>query len=359
VALLEVQIKDVRNISSITFHPSLKLNIIAGPNGSGKTSLLEALYLLSRARSFRTQNIKKVISNNKEHLIVYAKIKQQDVENKVAIKKSTTETQIRVNGKTEKKSSELSRYLHTHLIRPESQTLLERGSTARRSFVDWGVFHVKHEFLQTAKKYNQLLKQRNKLLKSKKLETLGAWDKKLVEYGIIITKERKKCVVLLEDELKLITHDLMGEVNIKLVFLNGWSNEVEFEESLSKNLNRDTLYGYTTTGPHKSDMQVLIDNKPAQDFLSRGQMKLLVISLYLAQIKITSQYKGKPICVLLDDLAAELDVDSLKKVMVFLDKLSVQVFITTTKKELFKSYIEDNEANVFHVKHGGMDPGEI
>jgi len=359
VALLEVQIKDVRNISNIKLHPSPKLNIIVGPNGSGKTSLLEALYLLSRARSFRTQNIKKVISNKKDNLVVYAKIKEQRVENKVAIKKSPTETQIRVNGKTEKKSSELSRYLHTHLIRPESQTLLERGSTARRSFIDWGVFHVKHGFLETAKKYNQLLKQRNKLLKSKKLETLGAWDKKLVEYGIIITNERKSYVSMLESELKLIVNDLMGKVEIQVVFLSGWSNEVSFEESLSKSLKRDVLYGYTTTGPHKSDVQVLVNNMPAQDFLSRGQMKLLVISLYLAQIKVMSELEGKSSCVLLDDLAAELDVENLKKVMMFLDQLDVQIFITTTKREQFKSYIEGNETNVFHVKHGAIHPGEI
>lgn len=359
MALLEVQIKDVRNISNIRLHPSPKLNIIIGPNGSGKTSLLEALYLLSRARSFRTQNIKKVISSDKENLVVYAKINAQGLDNKVAIKKGPTETQIRVNGKTEKKSSELSRYLHTHLIRPESQTLLERGSTARRSFVDWGVFHVKHDFLKTAKKYNQLLKQRNKLLKSKQLETLSAWDKKLVEYGIIITNERKLYVSKLERELKLITSDLISKIDIQVLYSGGWSDDISFEESLNKNLSRDVLYGYTTTGPHKSDIQVLVNGKPAQDFLSRGQMKLLVISLYLAQIKVMSELKGKSSCVLLDDLAAELDVENLKKVMMFLDKLDVQIFITTTKKEQFKSYIEGNEINVFHVKHGAIHPGEI
>lgn len=352
MSLLEVQVKGVRNISDIKFNPSSGLNFIVGANGSGKTSLLEAIYLLGRARSFRTQNIKKVISSGSESLIVYGVINSNGVSNKVALKKTPVETLIRINAVTERKSSELSRYIHTHLIRPESQTLLERGSMARRSFIDWGVFHVKHRFLQCSKKYNQLLKQRNKLLKSKQLETLDAWDNKLVEYGIMISSERDKYATLLEQEVKLITIDLLGETNVKVVYLTGWDKGLSFSESLKKNRRRDSQYGFTTTGPHKSDMQVLVNNVLAQDHLSRGQMKLLVISLYLAQIKIMSSFSEKSFCVLLDDLAAELDLINLKKTMLFLNKLKVQTFITTTKESLFEEYIEKNKSNVFHVKHG-------
>ena len=182
MSLKDVQIKDVRNIENIKFHPSPKLNIIVGPNGSGKTSLLESLYILSRARSFRTQNIVKVISHKNKNLIVFAELESLGVTHKIAIKKNQHETTIRVNGITEKKTSELSRLLHTHLIRPESQALLENGATSRRSFIDIGVFHVKHSFLDASKQHNQLLKQRNKLLKTKQLDTLSVWSNKLIEY---------------------------------------------------------------------------------------------------------------------------------------------------------------------------------
>jgi DNA replication and repair protein RecF len=360
MSVSEVHIKDVRNIENTKAHPSKKLNIIVGPNGSGKTTFLEALYLLGRARSFRTQSIKKIITHEKDHLVVYAKLDGVDgASNKVAIKKGQNETIIRVNGKTEKKASELSRYLHTHLIRPESQSLLERGSAARRSFVDWGVFHVKHDFLDASKKYTQLLKQRNKLLKSKQMDTLDVWNKKLAEYGIIVSNERALYVLELEKELKRIIENLLGVVDISIEYVKGWDKTLSLFEALDKAKRRDIQYGFTTCGAHKSDIRVLVDGKNAQDYLSRGQMKLLVISLYLAQIKIMSNHKEKSICVLLDDLSAELDKDNFNKVMLFIVSLDTQVFITATQKKNFKDFIELNETRVFHVEHGCIQTGEV
>jgi DNA replication and repair protein RecF len=358
VSLLEIQIKNVRNINSISLQPSHKLNLIVGHNGSGKTSILESLYLLSRARSFRTQNINKVISYDKANLIVFAELNISGDLNKVAIKKSHHETIIRINGRTEKKASELSRHLHTHLIRPESQTLLENGASMRRSFIDLGVFHVKHGFLETSKKHNQLLKQRNKLLKSKQLDTLSVWNNKFVEYGIILTNERERYVFLLQEELHKIINAFISNIEVKLNYLKGWDKSVSLADALTKAASRDIQYGFSTIGAHKSDIRVIVNDKPAKDYLSRGQMKLLVIALYLAQIKLMNDNSDKSVCVLLDDLAAELDVDSLAKVMFFLDKLNVQVFVTTTNEDLFKQFIEDNESKVFHVKHGEIQKKE-
>tara|TARA_R110002095_G_scaffold85516_8_gene74458 strand:- start:370 stop:1449 length:1080 start_codon:yes stop_codon:yes gene_type:complete len=354
MSLSEIHIKDVRNITSIQLHPSSKLNIIVGPNGSGKTSLLEGIYLLSRARSFRTQNVKKVITSEKQNLIVYAELNHKGVKNKIALKKDASETVIRINGKTEKKSSELSRYLHAHLIRPESQTLLENGAAARRSFVDWGVFHVKHDFLGVSKTYNQTLKQRNKLLKSRCLDTLSSWNDKLSECGIIVASERERYIIKLEVELRLISKDLVGEAEVSIEYIRGWDNDLTLAQALDKARARDIQYGYTTMGAHKSDIKILVDNKPAQDFLSRGQMKLLVIALYLAQIKVMFVDQVKSTCVLLDDLAAELDVNNFRKVMLFLVNLDIQVFVTTTNENLFLEYIETKGSKVFHVKRGSI-----
>ncbi|MEH6502701.1 MAG: DNA replication/repair protein RecF [Cycloclasticus sp.] len=359
MSLSEIHIKDVRNITSTQLQPSSKLNVIVGPNGSGKTSLLEGLYLLSRARSFRTHNIKKVISYEQKNLLVYAELNHRGVKNKIALKKDATETVIRINGKTEKKSSELSRYLLTHLIRPESQALLEGGAAIRRSFVDWGVFHVKHDFINTSKRYNQLLKQRNKLLKSKQFETLHSWNDKLAECGIMVASERERYIIRLEVELRLISKELLGEADISIEYLKGWDKELTLSQALDKTRARDIQYGYTTMGAHKSDIRILVNNKLAQDFLSRGQMKLLVIALYLAQIKVMFERQAKSACVLLDDLAAELDANNFRKVMSFLVNLDIQVFVTTTNESLFLEYIESKGSKVFHVKHGCIQKGVV
>jgi len=356
--LSKIQINNVRNIALIGITPCKKLNIIVGPNGSGKTSVLESLYLLSRARSFRTHNIKKVISFNESDLTVFAELQGNGSSRKIAIKKKHGDTLIRINGQTEKKSSELSKYLHTHLIRPESQTLLENGSSVRRSFIDWGVFHVKHNFLDISKKHNQLLKQRNKLLKTKQLDTLLVWNNKFVEYGTMVSIERQEYVSKFEKELYLIVRQLIGDIQLRVDFMKGWDNSLSLEEALNKAESRDIYYGHTTVGSHKSDIRVLINDKLAQDVLSRGQMKLMVIAMYLAQIKLMSGTVEKSSCVLIDDLAAELDEVSFRKVMLFLNNLAVQVFITTTNERLFLEYIETNDSKVFHVKHGRIETEE-
>lgn len=358
MSLKEILIKDVRNIENIKFQPSPELNIIVGPNGSGKTSLLESLYILSRARSFRTQNIAKVISHDNKNLIVFAELSFSGRTNKIAIKKNQHETLIRINGKTEKKSSELSRLLHAHLIRPESQTLLENGAASRRSFVDIGVFHVKHSFLNTSKQHNQLLKQRNKLLKTKQLDTLPVWSNKLIEYGTMVSNERRNYVELLERELRPIANQFIGDVEINVNYLKGWDKNLSLAEALNKSIFRDSQYGYTTAGAHKADIKVLVNGKLAQDYLSRGQMKLLVIAMYLAQIKLMSEQSFKSVCVLLDDLAAELDKDCFRNVMLFLKDLGIQVFVTTTNYDLFSEFIEAKETKVFHVKRGIMQTEE-
>jgi len=353
--LSKIQINNVRNIELIGITPSEKLNIIVGPNGSGKTSVLESLYLLSRARSFRTHNIKKVVSFDKSDLTVFAELQGGSLPNKIAIKKKHGDTLIRINGQTEKKSSELSRYLQTHLIRPESQSLLENGSSVRRSFIDWGVFHVKHDFLNISKKHNQLLKQRNKLLKTKQLDTLPVWNNKFAEYGTMVSIERQEYVSRFERELRVIARELIGDIELRVDFIKGWDKDLSLEAALDKAESRDTYYGYSTVGSHKSDIKVRVNGKLAQDFLSRGQMKLMVIAMYLAQIKLMSAMVEKSSCVLIDDLAAELDELSFKKVMLFLNELAVQVFITTTNKQLFLEYIETDESKVFHVKHGRIE----
>ncbi|ORU92218.1 MAG: DNA replication protein RecF [Cycloclasticus sp. symbiont of Bathymodiolus heckerae] len=354
MSLVDIQIQDVRNINRIHFQPSAGLNIIVGPNGSGKTSLLESLYILSRARSFRTQNINKVLSHGKSKLIVFSKLDDGETIKKIAIQKNKVETVIRINGKTEKKASELSKHLHTHLIRPESQALLEGGSTGRRSFIDLGVFHVKHSFLEALKNYNLCLKNRNKLLKQKEFKTLPVWGNKLAEYGIIITTERSAYVERFELELNPIVKILIGDVEVDVKYTNGWLDKVTLPEALERSLEKDKRYGYTTTGAHKADLKIFIDGNAAQDYLSRGRMKLLVIAMYLAQIKLMGQIELKSVCVLLDDLAAELDVKSFRKVMLFLVSLGIQVFVTTTNEKAFLGFIGKGDAKLFHVKHGAI-----
>jgi len=355
--LTGIKITNIRNIkqSHLTF--SKNINIFVGQNGSGKTSLLEGVYLLSRSRSFRTQSTSKVRSKGESSLVVYGLVEDEYSKNSIAIQKSKTDTQIRINGKDEKKTSVLSSYLKVHLIRPESQALLERGASIRRTFVDWGLFHVKHRFLEDSKKYNHTLKQRNKLLKQQKTATLSIWNESLAEYGTIVDKERSGYIDALAKELEETTRSLLGGIDIQLSYSKGWPDGETLLESLSNTLKRDLFKGYTTAGPHRSDLVLKVNGVLVQDFLSRGQMKLAVLALYLAQVKISNQASKQDVCVLIDDLSAELDEANLNKALKYLSEIGAQVLITTTNLEPFKNWLALTNTKLFHVEQGVIKEG--
>lgn len=352
MALTELRVLNVRNLQEVSFKPSPQLNIISGANGSGKTSLLESIYLLSRTKSFRTHSINKVISKGKDALVVSGKIIVNNSQNQLGIKKNKDKTLIRINGIDQKKTSELSSYLQVHLIRPETQTLLERGAGPRRTFLDWGVFHVKHEFLAASKKYNKTLKQRNALLKSRSIESLEPWNKNISEYGTILTNERDSYTKKLNNELRVISKTLLGISDFDLSLKQGWESGVSLLSALKKNEHLDVLRKFTNIGAHRADIQIRTNDCLAQDYLSRGQMKLLVLALCLAQVKISSFNSGVKPCVLIDDLSAELDNEHLQKVMRYLIKLDAQIFITTTDPELFSEFGKAENTKLFHVEHG-------
>jgi len=352
MSLIEIRTKNVRNLteSTLSFNPGL--NIISGDNASGKTSLLEAIFLLSRTRSFRTHSIKNIINKDQDVLIVSGKTIDQSSISQIGIKKSKDKTVIRINGKDEKKTSELLSYFQVHLIRPETQMLLEKGPSLRRSFLDWGVFHVKPSFLLNSKRHTQALKQRNTLLRKKQVAGLGSWNHKLAEYGTIISKDRENYIELLLIEFTIIAEKLLGLKGFRLTLKKGWDKNLSLIEALEKSQSIDVLKGYSHVGCHRADFQIHINGLLAQDFLSRGQMKLLVLSLCLAQVGISSRHGTVKPCVLIDDLAAELDEKRLLKVMQFLESLDAQIILTTTDIDRFAGFIQKEQTKVFHVEHG-------
>lgn len=355
--LSEVKISNIRNIKSGHIKLSKKINIFVGPNGSGKTSILEGVYLLSRSRSFRTQSLNKVRTKNEDSLVVYGLLEDAHGKHQIGIKKTNQETKIRINGKSEKKASELSEYVKVHLIRPESQALFERGSSLRRAFIDWGVFHVKHQFLNSAKKYNHTLKQRNKLLKQRDESTLPIWNKRLAEYGEIVNQERGLYSEALNTALSQTIKPLLGDMDIQLRYVSGWSPETTLEEALNRGVKKDLLRGYTTIGPHRSDIVLKVNNHLAQDYLSRGQMKMAVLALCLAQAKVSAKASDQNICVLIDDLSAELDRVNLEKVLNLLYDTGAQILVTTTSQDAFNGWLNLDNTKLFHVEQGLITEG--
>ncbi len=354
MSLKKLDIYSLRNINNVAIEPSSTINLIIGENGSGKSSLLEAIFILGRARSFRATHIRQVIQFDKEQLIVSGLIakKNQNISH-LGIKLDGKKCDIRIDQSNSHKA-ELAYALPVLLIHPKSYKLIDAGPQLRREFLDWGIFNNDKNFLSYWRKFKKTLQQRNALLKTRQVNQIHVWDTELIEYGTIISNYRASYLKRLEPIFKEICSIFLSLDNIELKYISGWKDTEGFEQAIKQDLSRDLLYGFTHSGPHRGDFSLLINGFLAKDYISRGQLKLLMISLKLAQVKLINQQTACSVCLLIDDLTAELDILNKAKLLNYLDSLQCQVFMSTTELSNFGDLTMLDNYKVFHVEHGSI-----
>lgn len=350
--LEQLSIKSLRNIDSCLIQPNSRLNIIEGENASGKTSILEAIYLISQVKSFRAHRINHIIQHAQSEMEVVAKYKDSsEFVHTIGLGRNRSKTTIHLNSQSINLSSILAALVPIQVITPESHRLLEDGPKFRRQFLDWGVFHVKHSFLQTWKDYHRILRQRNSgLRQNQSREQIVSWDKSLIEVTELFHQSRCDYFNALLPIIIRYTKHLIGE-DIAFSYQAGWKEELSFEEALANSFEQDCQFKHTRVGPHRADLVMKVHGMAVQVGLSRGQQKLLVSALRLAQIHYLQTQSNQSCIILVDDLPAELDSEHRQRLMTLLDETKAQVFITTTDFNLidFKS---NSSQTVFHVKHG-------
>jgi len=357
MSLLKLDIYHVRNIQKESISPSPAINFIVGENASGKSSLIEAIFILGRTKSFRSASIKPVINQEQDHLIVSAQILQSDGRHcHLGIQLDGKNTEIHINQQSTQHKSDLAYTLPLQLIHPKSYELLDAGAQARREFLDWGVFNDDKNFLPAWRKFKKALAQRNALLKTKQLNQLNVWDKELVYYGTIVNNCRLHYLQKFKPVFIEIVDGFLNMSSINLTLAPGWDVSKELQQVLIEDLNKDLRYGFTHSGPHRGDIQLSINNRLAKDFVSRGQLKLMVLSLKLAQIKLLSNEQNNLACILIDDFAAELDSRNRAKLLNYLSAMACQVFITATELTDFGDLSQIAVYKVFHVEHGRIKP---
>ncbi len=354
--LTHISLNNVRNISSQAFHPSSGLNLIYGKNGSGKTSILEAVYLLGRGRSFRTHLLKQLVSTNEQSLMVVGKVLADNPEQTATIGISydkKTKSKIRVNGRNIKTAADLAKHFPLLFIGSDIGRLLSSGERQRRRCLDWGLFHVEPTFLSLWKRYNNALKQRNASLKSNSQKLTSAWNLELGLSGSEISKMRGDYVRKLKPFFFDYLKKLLGssiEVT-RLSFEQGWPESIPLMEYLQDHYFRDAQIGYTQRGPHRADIKVDIEHGSLANFGSGGQQKLVTCALLLSQIALYKSMVPRQCVVLVDDLPSELDLELRRKFIDLLLSLDSQVFITGTELELFDLQAPGGK-KMFHVEQG-------
>jgi DNA replication and repair protein RecF len=349
MALAELRIANLRCIESAMLQFSPELNLIAGANGAGKTSILEAIFLLGRGRSFRTRSNERLIRHGQPALTVFgltddAPARQAGVE--VSLEGAT---RARIDGGNAQSLLELSGVFPVQAIEPEIHKLVDQGPERRRRWLDWLVFHVEPSFGAHWARYHRALKQRNAALRGG-LSDPHAWDPELVRSGTAVTEARQRTLARLIPLLER-NFERFGELEVTVGFTTGWLADTSLDDALRSHADRDRKQGTTTSGPHRADVLLRRQSRLARETLSRGQQKLTAVAMVVSQLRLLQDEQRRAAVLLLDDPAAELDQRNLQRLFDELASLRCQMIATSLTPEtaLFQA-----PKATFHVEQGGV-----
>lgn len=358
--LSKLHVQNLRCIEQIKLDLHTQRNIFLGDNGAGKTSLLEAIFLLSRGQSFRTHNARRLIRDDQEYCLVRARhVANNGLATTLAMQKMPDETRIRIGNDKPQRISELARICPALILEPGQHRLIEDGPTLRRRFLDWSVFHVEPAYQVHWSRFSRALKQRNQLLRTGQLKGLDSWTHEYVEAAGQVDALRCKVFSELLPHIQQLIHQFLPtELELNISYRSGWLAQSSLQQQLDKQLDQDRERGFTQSGPHRAEIRVNTRQHSAKESLSRGQQKLLITAMLLAQANHFEQRLAIPPMLLVDDLASELGAAARRSLLDFIAAYQGQCFLTSLDGEFLQSSLLDN-SRMFHVKHGGVKPEAV
>ncbi len=355
MTLARLLVHDFRNIATADVVPCAGFNFLVGPNGSGKTSMLEAIYTLGHGRAFRSLQTGRVIRHDCAQFILHGRLDgcHDGVERSVGLSKNRQgETRVRIEGHDGYKIAELAKMLPMQLMTPEGFSLVNGGPRFRRAFLDWGCFHHEPEFFSVWRSLKRLFMQRNAALRRvSSYRQIQVWDQELIPLAERISAWRSAYSNAITAEITATCAQFLPEVVLQFSFMQGWDKEHDYGELLERQFERDRTVAYTTIGPHKADFRIRANGVPAEDILSRGQLKLLMCALRLAQGEFISRQNGKLCIYLIDDFASELDATRRSFLAKRLKDTRAQVFISALSTEQLTDMI-DEKGKMFRMEYG-------
>ena len=332
-------VKGFRNHNYLTYDFSPGVNVITGPNGVGKTNIVEAIYYLSLARSFRLNDSEGLIENGKDHAEIYAEITEGVINRKIRILITQTGHQIFINGKPANKVSDLAKIVNVILFEPKDVLLFRGSPKARRNFLDISLSKKSPSYLDYISRYEKVLKERNELLKGENVDKtlLETTTELLVKLSGPIVTYRQMYVKDINDILNKITRALTGEdKKLELIYKPFVENSVNFEtmalEAFKRAEENDLKKKVTSIGVHREDFSLNLNGRDVGEFGSQGENRIAALALKLSPYFLIEDKDKRPI-VALDDVMSELDKENRLRLVTFLKKFE-QVFITATQLEI-------------------------
>ena len=340
-----------RCLENIELNAAPDYNLIYGANAAGKTSVLEALAYLGRGKSFRGAATKDLIRHGEQEFVLFGEVLSGERSSRLGVRNSNGGLEVRVDGEAGG-AADLAETLPLQIIDPDVHNLVAGGPEERRRYLDWLAFHVEHDYLDSWRRFRRALKQRNAALRAgSAAEVIHGWNAEFVELAARIDAGRRFALEVATDALEEAGGELLGSA-VGFSYRPGWGENSDLLASLEKGIERDRQQGTTQYGPHRADLKLSYDERQARKLVSRGQQKLLACALILGATETAQAALERPLVLLLDDPAAELDADSLARLMGRVVGLGCQVVATSLEPDvpLFPA-----PAAMFHVEHGRLE----
>jgi len=344
--------ENFRCLDSVALDLDPHYNLIFGANASGKTSLLEALSYLGRGKSFRGAATNELIRHGEKEFVLFGRVNVGGRLATVGARNSRDGLEIRVDGQSDGGAAALAAVLPLQVIDPDVHNLVSGGPDQRRRYLDWIAFHVEHDFLGLWRRFRRVLKQRNAALRSGNPGgAIASWDAEFVDLSTQLDASRRRALEVASENLEEAGSDLLGG-DVRFEYRSGWNTERGLLASLAEGLDRELQMGSTQHGPHRGDLRLIYDERQARKLVSRGQQKLLACAMVLAATETAQTSVEHPLLLLLDDPAAELDKESLGRLMQRVAALGSQVVATSLGPDALEL---PGKAAVFHVEQGGLE----
>lgn len=340
---------DFRCFAGVDIELDPVANLIVGPNAAGKTSLLEAVAYLGRGKSFRGAATRNVIRHGTDEFVLFGRATTDGAERRIGVRNGAGGLETSVDGETTGGAAALAEALPLQVMDPDVHGLVSGGPELRRQYLDWLAFHVEHGYIDLWRRFRRSLKQRNAALKrGPSPKELESWDKEFAGLAEQVAASRERVFEICQPALEETADELL-EAEIRFEYQRGWAADAALGDLLRSGRERDLSQGSTHHGPQRADLKLRFDERNAKKLVSRGQQKLLASSLVLAGTEVVQTALERPMLLLVDDPAAELDSGSLARLMAVVNRLGCQVVATALVPN---DTLFDVEPAVFHVERG-------
>jgi len=351
VPIQEFSVQDFRCLAGVEFEADAEFNLICGPNASGKTSILEAIGYLGRGKSFRGAPVSSLIRQGQKEFVLFGRVRNGERPHRVGVRNSTAGLEVHIDGESGLGAADLAQALPLQIIEPDVHDLVAGPPDERRRYLDWIAFHVEHGYLEAWRRFRRALRQRNAVLRSgQAAKTIESWNREFAESAMAIDTGRRNALEVAVDGLEEAAQYMLGGA-VRFEYRPGWKDGAGLLEALEAGLERDEQLGVTQAGPHRADLRLVYDERQARQLVSRGQQKLLACAMILGATETAQAALERPLLLLLDDPAAELDRGSLGRLMGRVVSLGCQVIATSLVPD---EAIFGGRGAVFHVEHGAL-----